>query len=176
MGGGCPSFFMGAGPHPHAPCDAAIAALGARADALGLGMSQSVLRFGAEMPVRIKVAAKSATEQVRAYIAALPPDARRHLQKLRQTIRSAAPRATEHFSYRIPGFRLDGKALIWYAAWKTHCSMYPIGDAVRRAFAKELGGFKTSKGTVQFPYTDMPSAALVKRLVKARVAQVRKAG
>ena len=130
-----------------------------------------VLRFGA-MPTR-KTGAQTPSQQVRGYLAALPPDARRHLRKLRLAIHSVAPRATEHFSYGIPGFRLNGKALVWYAAWKTHCSMYPIGDAIRRDHAKDLSRYKTSKGTVQFSYTDMPSAALVKRLVKARIAQMK---
>lgn len=123
------------------------------------------------MPARRKAAKTPATEQVRAYLAALPPDTRRSLLKIRSAIRATTPRATESFSYGIPGFRLNGKPLVWYAAWKKHCSMYPIGDAIRRLHAKELSNYKTAKGTVQFPYTDMPSAALVKRLVKARIKQ-----
>lgn len=111
--------------------------------------------------------------QVRAYFASQPVSVRRELRKLQTAIRSAAPGAVEWFSYGVPGFKLDGKPLAWYGGWKAHTSLYPITAGMRNANAAELDEYETSKGTVRFPLAKPVPVAFVKRLVKARVSEIR---
>jgi uncharacterized protein YdhG (YjbR/CyaY superfamily) len=105
------------------------------------------------------------------YLARVPEPARRTLEKMRAAVRSVVPRdATETISYRIPAFR-HNVVLVWYAAFADHVSLFPTSSVIE-AFKDELAEFKTSKGTIHFP-TDKPlPIALIKRIVKARVAQV----
>jgi len=113
--------------------------------------------------------------QVRSYLAALPADTRRHLQKLRAAIRAAAPGAVESWGYGMPAFSLQGKPFVWYAAWKHHSSLYPLSQATAHALATELEGYETTgKGTIRFRLDTPLPTALVTRLVKARIAELRK--
>src|ERR1700737_1078744 len=104
------------------------------------------------------------------YLAAVPEPARSTLKKVRAAIRSAVPpEATEAISYGIPTFKYKG-SLVWFAAFSNHCSLFPTASVIE-AFKNELKGFHTSKGTIHFPVDKPLSAALVKKLVKARIAQ-----
>ena len=107
---------------------------------------------------------------VNAYIAAQPPAARRMMKLMRSTIAAAAPGAKPGFTYRIPGFRVDDKPLVWYAAFKRHCSLYPITADLQARHAKEIGTRKTARGTVQFPLDEPLPVSLVRKLVKGRLA------
>jgi uncharacterized protein YdhG (YjbR/CyaY superfamily) len=113
---------------------------------------------------------KSGPKNVDEYLAGVPEPARSTLNKIRATIRSTLPpEATETISYQMPAFKHKG-VLVWYAAFSNHCSLFPTASVIE-AFKDELKGFSLSKGTIQFT-TDKPlPAALVKKLVKARVAQ-----
>lgn len=117
----------------------------------------------------------SGSLEVRVYLAAQPAGQRRRLAAMRQAIRAVVPKAEEGFSYRMPCFRVDGRILVWYAAFKSHSSLFPIGTAIQRTLKSRLAGYKTSKGTVQFPFDRPLPVSLVKRLVKARLAEVRAA-
>jgi uncharacterized protein YdhG (YjbR/CyaY superfamily) len=103
------------------------------------------------------------------YLATVAEDKRAALERLRRDIRAAAPRAEECISYRIPAFRLDGKLLVAFGAAARHCAFYP-GDVVE-AFAAELSGYDTSKGTIRFAASDPLPAALVRKLVRAQLAR-----
>jgi uncharacterized protein YdhG (YjbR/CyaY superfamily) len=114
-----------------------------------------------------------APKSVDEYLACVPEPARSALNKIRAAIRSAVPaEATETISYGMPAFKHNG-VLVWFAAFSDHCSLFPTA-AVIETFKNELKNFSTSKGTIHFP-TDKPlPAALVKKMVKARVAQIEK--
>ena len=113
----------------------------------------------------------AATAWIDAYLAALPDDQRAALQSLRRTIAGAAPGAVEAISYGIPAFRYRGHALVWYHAAKKHCSFFPTAEPIER-LAVELAGYKTAKGTIQFPTAKPLPGDLVVKIVNYRVAQV----
>ena len=114
---------------------------------------------------------RPAPKDIDEYLAGVPEPARSTLQKMRAMIRSAAPKeATEAISYGMPAFKYKG-ALVAFAAFKSHCSFFPMNGSLLAEFQDELKDYRTSKGTLQFPQDKPLPAALVKRLVKARVAQ-----
>ena len=107
------------------------------------------------------------------YLAKVPEPARSTLTHIRKVIRSVVPpEATEVISYNIPIFKYNGM-LIGYAAFSKHCSLFPTGSGVIEKFKKELAGYKTSRGTIQFPSDKGFPDALLKKIVKARVKENR---
>jgi len=115
--------------------------------------------------------AENGTAAVDAYLAGVPEPARTTLQTVRERIRAAAPKAaTETISYRMPAFRHNG-VLVSYAAFKNHCSFFPMGSSVLEAMLDEVKPYRTAKGTLQFPLDKPLPAALIRKIVKARVAQ-----
>ena len=122
---------------------------------------------------RSKAPANTSATGVPEYLAKLPPEGRRHLRRMRAAIRGAAPQAVEGISYGIPVFKLDGRPLVYFAAWKSHTSLYPMTAAIKRTFAAAIEGYPVSTGTIRFPFTAPPPAALVRQLVRARIAELR---
>jgi len=105
------------------------------------------------------------------YLAGVPEPARGTLNKVRAAIRSAVPsEATEAITYGMPTFKYKG-SLVAFAAFKKHCSLFPMSMAVIAEFKNELKGFHTLKGTIQFPLDKPLPAALLKKMVKARIRQ-----
>lgn len=112
-----------------------------------------------------------APKNIDEYLAGIPDPARSTLSKIRAAIRSAVPpEATETISYRMPAFKYKGM-LVWFAAFSDHCSLFPTALVIHE-FQEELKGFSISKGTIRFPVDKPLPTALVKKLVKARVAQM----
>jgi uncharacterized protein YdhG (YjbR/CyaY superfamily) len=111
----------------------------------------------------------SPAKDVDEYLAGVPKEARATLEKLRKTIKAAAPKASEVISYEMPMYKQNGMVL-GFAAFKNHCSIFP-GSAVMDTYKNELKGYDTSKGTIRFPANKPLPAALVKKLVKARIKE-----
>lgn len=105
------------------------------------------------------------------YLSRVPADQRRALQRLRKDIHAAVPGLEECISYQMPGFRYQGKVVVWFGAAARHCAFYP--GAVVKDFKTELKGYGTSKGTIRFDADDPLPAGLVKKLLKARIARGR---
>jgi len=102
------------------------------------------------------------------YIAAFPPEIQAKLEEIRRTIREVAPDAVEAISYQIPTFKLKGRNLVHFAAFKNHLSFFPTGSGVE-AFQKELASYKVSKGTIQFSLDQPVPLDLIRRITAYRV-------
>jgi len=107
------------------------------------------------------------------YLASVNSDHSKALQKIRETVHAVAPNAQECISYGIPAFRLNGRSLVFFGAWANHCAFYPGSSTTLKKFRDDLKDFQITKGTVRFsPDHPMP-IAVVKKLVKARIAENR---
>jgi uncharacterized protein YdhG (YjbR/CyaY superfamily) len=150
------------------PSELQLYELRAKEGACEIQMKREKAKTRSPKPPQHKGSAKTIDE----YLARVPEPSRSTLAKIRATIRSVAPDATETISYGIPAFKRNGM-LVWFAAFSNHCSLFP-GAALIQDFKEELRGFTTSKGTIRFTPTKPLPAALVRKLVKARVAQMKK--
>ena len=106
------------------------------------------------------------------YIKTFPTNTQSILEKMRQTIKESAPEAVEAISYQMPTFKLNGKNLVHFAAFKNHIGFYPIPSGIE-AFKKELSPYKQGKGSVQFPLDKPIPYDLVEKIVKYRVKENR---
>lgn len=114
-------------------------------------------------------------QDVDAYMAQLPDDRRAVMERLRSTIRAAAPDATEVISYNMPAFRLDGRFLVSYEAFKRHYSLFPWSEPMVDELGDELKPYAVGKGTIRFPADELIPLELVKRIVEVRNREVRRA-
>jgi uncharacterized protein YdhG (YjbR/CyaY superfamily) len=114
---------------------------------------------------------KSKAESIDAYLATLPGAKRRTLEKLRKTIRSIVPAAEECISYRMPAFRLDGKVIAGFCARTNGCSYFPFSGKTLRTIGRDLAGYDMTKSSLHFDTEVGLPAALVRKLLKARIAE-----
>ncbi len=116
------------------------------------------------------------SDAVEAYLAALPAAQRATLVRIREQIRRLVPDAVEAVSYGMPTFKRNGRAVVWYAGWKRHCSLYPLTDAFMASHAAALAPFTQTKGSVHFtPDAPLPDD-LLEELVRARIADLDNGG
>ena len=119
---------------------------------------------------------KKIERTVDAYLAAAPKDMRAALEKLRKAIRKTVPRADECISYGIPTFKHRGHPLVGFGAAKSHCTFFLMSTDVMRTCARDLEGYDLGRGSIRFPAGKPLPAALVTKLVKARIAENAKRG
>ena len=112
---------------------------------------------------------------VDAYLSATPQPQREALIELRKVLRRLLPRAEEGISYGMPCLKVDGKGVAGYAAFRDHCTYFPMSGSVVGTLAKELAGYRVSKGGVRFAADSPLPAALVKKLVRARLDELARA-
>ena len=122
------------------------------------------------MTRRNNEAKRAPARDVEDYLAAVPEDVRAALEKLRKTIKAAAPTATEVISYQIPAYKHHG-LLVGFAASKAHCTFHIMSVEVTRAHADDLKGYKLGKASIRFAANKPLPATLVRKLVKARIAE-----
>jgi uncharacterized protein YdhG (YjbR/CyaY superfamily) len=115
--------------------------------------------------------AKTDYKSVEAYVAAQPDAVRPVLKRVRDILRKALPKAEEVISYQIATFKLNGRAVVYFAGWKEHYSLYPATSYVVSALKKELSPYKLSKGTIRLPLDDVPTR-LITRVAKLRAEEV----
>jgi uncharacterized protein YdhG (YjbR/CyaY superfamily) len=122
-------------------------------------------------PTTKRIAVMKATS-VDKYFASLPRNARPALKRLRRTIRSIVPEATEVISYGMPTFKLD-RMIVAYAAFQGHYSLFPLSSTLLDRYQRDAGRFRSSKGTLQFAYDEPLPESLVRKIVNARVKELR---
>ena len=116
--------------------------------------------------------AKTEVQSVDAYIAAQPEEAQAALKRVRSIIRKAVPKAGEVISYKIPTYKLHGSAVLYFAGWKKHYSLYPVTDRLAAAFKKDFAAYAVSKGTIRFPLSEPVPKELIERIAKFRADEV----
>ena len=114
----------------------------------------------------------AAAENVAAYIAAFPPPVRGVLKRVRTIVRKAVPGAEESISYQIPTYKLHGRPVLYFAAFKEHYSVYPSNTRLVAAFKDELAGYGRAKGTIRFPLSEPVPVRLIERIAKFRAREV----
>jgi uncharacterized protein YdhG (YjbR/CyaY superfamily) len=112
--------------------------------------------------------AKTDFKSVDEYIASQPDAVQGVLRRVRSTIRKALPGADEVISYQIPAYKLHGRAVVYFAGWKEHYSLYPSTDRVAAAFKDDLAGYEVSKGTIRFPISEPVPVKLIEGIAKIR--------
>jgi uncharacterized protein YdhG (YjbR/CyaY superfamily) len=115
--------------------------------------------------------AKTDFKSVDEYIASQPEAVQGLLERVRNTIRKAIPGATEVISYQIPTYKLHGRAVLFFAGWKQHYSLYPVTDHLVAAFHNDLAPYAISKGTIRFPLSEPVPVKLIGRIAKFRAKE-----
>jgi uncharacterized protein YdhG (YjbR/CyaY superfamily) len=114
----------------------------------------------------------TAPKDVVSYIAGFPAPVRRVLRRVRSIIRKAVPEAEEMISYQIPAYKLRGRPVLFFAAWKEHFSLYPSNSRLVAAFKDELSRYELAKGTIRFPFSEPVPVKLIERIATFRAKEV----